>query len=330
MKTILFTATALSLTGAALANGNEWSALDREVETLASSLVDNHEGMSFSGYADIWYLNNGDSDASGFLINNARIMAEGGTGDFGAYVEYAFDINALLEGYVSHDLGGMKVTAGRTRFVTSATSGQHERDMTFMNRSWIGNTFTGRSEGVQLSGGDGVNWNIGISNGADSILDEYQISAHADMDFGGGITGGLTYTSDGSNDGNSFIIDLGYAADGWGIAAEMANISEDGAGAPFDAIGLGGFDGSIGVGVLSSITAQTLAGAADISPYAVSAHFELGGESMIAVRYQDADFDDATVLDVAYGLGMYTIQYSSYGAAVGDTDVILAGLQVGF
>ena len=49
MKTILFTATALSLTGAALANGNEWSALDREVETLASSLVDNHEGMSFSG-----------------------------------------------------------------------------------------------------------------------------------------------------------------------------------------------------------------------------------------------------------------------------------------
>ncbi|MDA0947561.1 MAG: hypothetical protein O2799_03535, partial [Planctomycetota bacterium] len=60
MKTILFTATALSLTGAAMANGSEWSALDREVETLASSLVDNHEGINFSGYADIWYVNASD------------------------------------------------------------------------------------------------------------------------------------------------------------------------------------------------------------------------------------------------------------------------------
>ena len=110
----------------------------------------------------------------------------------------------------------------------------------------------------------------------------------------------------------------------------MANISEDGAGAPIDALGLGGFDGSIGVAVLQGLAAQTLVGAADISPYAVSAHFDLGGDSMIAVRYQDADIDDATVLDVAYGMGMYTIQYSSYDAAVGDTDVILAGLQVGF
>jgi pheromone shutdown protein TraB len=75
MKTILFTATALSLTGAALANGNEWSALDREVEALASSLVDNHDGIQISGYADIWYRNQADSKYAKRLVTRTTITA---------------------------------------------------------------------------------------------------------------------------------------------------------------------------------------------------------------------------------------------------------------
>jgi hypothetical protein len=331
MKTILFSAAALSFTGAALANGGEWSALDREVETLASSLVDNHEGIAFSGYADIWYLNSGDDDVSGFLINNARIMAEGGSDGFGAYIEYAFDLNALLEGYVTQELGGMKLTAGRTRFVTTATSAEHERDMTFMNRSWIGNTYTGRSEGVQLSGGEGgMNWNVGISNGSDDIVDDYQISAHVDAEIGGGMAVGATYTQDDFTDSDAFIIDFSWSGEGMGVAAEIASLSENGSAVPFDALGLGGFDGSIGVAVLNTGFAQTLAAAADITPFAVCAHFDVGGGNTLAARYQDADIDNADVIDIAYGMGNYTIQYSMYGEAAGDSDVILAGLQVGF
>jgi len=319
MKTILFTATALSLTGAALANGNEWSALDREVETLASSLVDNHEGMSFSGYADIWYNHVSDIDFADFGVNNARIMASGGSDGFGAYVEYNLEGSALLDAYVTQDLGGMTLGLGRHKVVGNASSMEHERDMFFQTRSNIGYHYVNRDEGLTLSGGDGFNWSIGIADGTDLGGDEYRISAHADMDFGGGIAGGVTFTSATDNngiDGDALIIDLSYSSDAFTVVAEMAQIGED------DGAFTGATDGS-------ALAIPQATFAPDTSPYAVTATFPLGGESSIGVRYQDSDnavFDTQT--EVAYNYGNWGVQYTKNDGL--DIDGIIVGLQVGF
>jgi hypothetical protein len=319
MKTILFTATALGLTGAAMANGSEWSALDREVETLASSLVDNHEGMSFSGYADIWYNHVSDIDFANFGVNNARIMASGGSDGFGAYVEYNLEGNALLDAYVSQDLGGMTLAFGRHKVVGNASAMEHERDMFFQTRSNIGYHYANRDEGLTLSGGDGFNWSIGIADGTDLGSDEYRISAHADMDFGGGIAGGVTFTSATDNngiDGDALIIDLSYSSDAFTVVAEMAQIGED------DGAFTGATDGS-------ALAIPQATFAPDTSPYAVTATFPLGGESSIGVRYQDSDnavFDTQT--EVAYNYGNWGVQYTKNDGL--DIDGIIVGLQVGF
>ena len=319
MKTILFTATALGLTGAAMANGSEWSALDREVETLASSLVDNHEGMSFSGYADIWYNHVSDLDFADFGVNNARIMASGGSDGFGAYVEYNLEGNALLDAYVTQDLGGMTLGLGRHKVVGNASSMEHERDMFFQTRSNIGYHYVNRDEGLTLSGGDGFNWSIGIADGTDLGGDEYRISAHADMDFGGGIAGGVTFTSATDNngiDGDALIIDLSYSSDAFTVVAEMAQIGED------DGAFTGATDGS-------ALAIPQATFAPDTSPYAVTATFPLGGESSIGVRYQDSDnavFDTQT--EVAYNYGNWGVQYTKNDGL--DIDGIIVGLQVGF
>jgi hypothetical protein len=319
MKTILFTATALGLTGAAMANGSEWSALDREVETLASSLVDNHEGMSFSGYADIWYNHVSDIDFANFGVNNARIMASGGSDGFGAYVEYNLEGNALLDAYVSQDLGGMTLAFGRHKVVGNASAMEHERDMFFQTRSNIGYHYANRDEGLTLSGGDGFNWSIGIADGTDLSGDEYRISAHADMDFGGGIAGGVTFTSATDNngiDGDALIIDLSYSSDAFTVVAEMAQIGED------DGAFTGATDGS-------ALAIPQATFAPDTSPYAVTATFPLGGESSIGVRYQDSDnavFD--TQMEVAYNYGNWGVQYTKNDGL--DIDGIIVGLQVGF
>jgi hypothetical protein len=318
MKTILFSAAALSFTGAAMANGGEWSALDREVETLTSSLAQG-EGIAFSGYADIWYNHVSDIDFANFGVNNARIMASGGSDGFGAYVEYNLEGNALLDAYVSQDLGGMTLAFGRHKVVGNASAMEHERDMFFQTRSNIGYHYANRDEGLTLSGGDGFNWSIGIADGTDLGSDEYRISAHADMDFGGGIAGGVTFTSATDNngiDGDALIIDLSYSSDAFTVVAEMAQIGED------DGAFTGATDGS-------ALAIPQATFAPDTSPYAVTATFPLGGESSIGVRYQDSDnavFDTQT--EVAYNYGNWGVQYTKNDGL--DIDGIIVGLQVGF
>ncbi|HIL38082.1 MAG TPA: hypothetical protein EYG26_11450, partial [Planctomycetes bacterium] len=77
MKTIIFCATALTMTGATMAAGSDWTALDREVEALSSSLAPQGGGVAIGGYINIFYANSSDIldplDVSGFGWDNARI-----------------------------------------------------------------------------------------------------------------------------------------------------------------------------------------------------------------------------------------------------------------
>jgi hypothetical protein len=198
---------------------------------------------------------------------------------------------------------------------------EHERDMFFQTRSNIGYHFANRDEGLTLSGGDGFNWSIGIADGTAGNGDDYRISAHGDMDLGGGIAAGLTYTSSADaqgNDGDTIIIDLSYSTDAFSIVAEMAQVGEDG----------GAFTGATDG---SAIAAPTTAFDPDSSPFAVSATFPLGGESSIGVRFQDGDDAlESETIDVAYNYGMWGFQYTMLENNLVDTDTITVGLQVGF
>ena len=213
----------------------------------------------------------------------------------------------------------MTLGLGRHKVVGNASSMEHERDMFFQTRSNIGYHYVNRDEGLTLSGGDGFNWSIGIADGTDLGGDEYRISAHADMDFGGGIAGGVTFTSATDNngiDGDALIIDLSYSSDAFTVVAEMAQIGED------DGAFTGATDGS-------ALAIPQATFAPDTSPYAVTATFPLGGESSIGVRYQDSDnavFD--TQMEVAYNYGNWGVQYTKNDGL--DIDGIIVGLQVGF
>lgn len=318
MKKFIFSAAALSLTGAALANGNEWSALDREVEALTSNLVTAREGISFGAYADVWYTNNSDSDTSGFGVNNARLSMSGGSGGFGAFAQYQLEGGALLDAYVTQDLGGMTLSIGRQKVMWNASSAGAEQDMFFETRSNIGGSFAGRDEGVNLSGGDGFNWGVGIADGSDGNADEYRMSAHGDMDFGGGMAAGVSYTSDGFSEGSTIVVDFSYAAESFNLGVEFADVSEDG----------GAFTGGDG----SALATAADALGADSSPWAVAATMPLGGDSSIGIRYQDADTANGdTSIDVCYNYGNWSFQYTMTDDDTDTgTDTLLAGLQVGF
>jgi hypothetical protein len=278
-------------------------------------------------------------DASGFAVNNARIMAEGGSGGFGAYIEYQFastDTNdtggfdlvtdPLLDAYVTQDLGGMMLTIGRHKVVGNASSMEHERDMFFQTRSNIGYHYVNRDEGVSISGEGNVNWSVGISDGFDGTADEYRINAHAGMDFGGGFSAGISYTQDGFQDGDAIIVDLAYASDAFNVGLEFLSMNDGGAfTAASDLATFFKTDGS----AVAQPTALFLD--PDAAPFAVNATIPLGGESHIGVRFQDSDIDAfGETIDVAYKMGNWTAQYTTVDGDAIDSDFIIVGLQVGF
>ena len=375
MKTFLFSVTAISLTGAALANGNEWSALDREVETLASSLVDNHEGITIGGYVDIWYAT-GDYSVTGgddvdfeeFSVNNARITLEGGSDGWGAYAEYALhDPNAnfedtvgydeatpedslaenpsqLLDAYVTRELGDWMLQVGRFRNNMGASATMAERDMFFMNRSWIGNSYVGREEGIQVSGSpmEGINVSIGMSNGTDTPdavtdeTDDTRLTIHADYTMDA-ITAGISFTDDGDSGGSGIVLDLGYEVAGIAIGFEYAE---------FDDVKADGTGGSGATSVTSdgsanpfneSIGAYSDLGSDGRSPMALSLTYPIDDAMTVGLRHQIADDeaqngrDDFESTDLALTYEGYTLQYSTaeFGPDL-ERDMILLGFQVGF
>ena len=93
MNKFVIGALAFSAAGT-LAFGNngaeDWSSLDREIESLATSLAPQGGGFSVDGYLRSRYANSSDvaigsGDLSGFNIDNARVELNGSVGDYGAH-----------------------------------------------------------------------------------------------------------------------------------------------------------------------------------------------------------------------------------------------------
>lgn len=334
MKTIIFCATALTMTGATLAAGSDWTALDREVEALSSSLAPQGGGVAIGGYIDLLYTNNSDADLSRFGGNNLRIGFSAENSGYGVTVDYQLATATVIDAYVTTAVGGMNGTAGLFKAPTGTSGGRSERNQFFQDRSAIGSNFAGRGNGIMLGGGSGnLNWAAAIQNGGTPNGDDYQITLHGDftvMGSGSSVEGcygagdgmglviGASLTDDDAAADSSTVIDVNLTSGTFSFSAEFADMGGSTTGA-------GG-------------TAGATSTATGDSPMAIAGTFAVGTDWEIGIRYQDLDTAGGdTDLDLAanyYVSGhdvKYTIGYSmTDDDADNGTDTITIGLQIGF
>lgn len=187
-----------------LSLGEEWIALDRELDELAAS----GQGASdtapptITGWIRTRYANSGDvdtdpasaseEDLGGFNLDNARIAISGSPID-----GYGFTISLeggddLIADSSSTDVGIVDAYASvRFNEWVSASIGRfsstvlwntcvEERNLLFLDRSFLDEFWDGRDVGVELSGAvQRFNWWVAAQNGVDGAGDEYALSARA-------------------------------------------------------------------------------------------------------------------------------------------------------
>ncbi|MEE2940549.1 MAG: porin, partial [Planctomycetota bacterium] len=166
MKKFVFSAAALTLTGTAVAN-DDWAQLDQDIQALSASVTGLEEhGMHIGGRIRTLYQTSGDvvtasgNDLGGFSVRNARLYASGTTaGDIGYRVEVDFGNGAgaaqlgLLDAYLDIPVGGdISARVGQFRAHVSREALIDSGNLFFVERSAIGNHFSGRSQGIALSG----------------------------------------------------------------------------------------------------------------------------------------------------------------------------------
>lgn len=336
MKTIIFCATALTMTGATMAAGSDWTTLDREVEALSSSLSPQGGGVAIGGYLDLGYTNNSDNDISDFGGNNLRLGFSAENSGYGITVgtQWGAGLGTVTDAYVTMAVGGMNGTGGRFKSPMGASGSRAEHDQFFQDRSAIGSNFAGRSSGIMLGGDSGnFNWAAAVQDGSDGGLDEYQITLHADftvMGSGSSVEGcygaadgmglviGASMTDDGNAADASTVIDAALTSGTFSFGAEFAD--------------MGG--STTGAGASAGATSATVGD----SPMALSATYMVGTDWEIGIRYQDLDTaGNDTDMDIAanYYVNGHDVKWT-IGFAMPDndagttSDTITVGLQVGF
>tara|TARA_R110002126_G_scaffold25583_3_gene87464 strand:+ start:10482 stop:11573 length:1092 start_codon:yes stop_codon:yes gene_type:complete len=363
MKTLIYSAAALSLTSFALANDSDWSAFDLEAEALASSLQDDNTTPSITGFIDTYFNNTGDNlptpggagapgaaaDTQGFTVPNARVRMNGSNTGYGYNVEYDFVGARLLDANVSFMLGDINATMGAFRAPLSASGLRDTEDVFFVNRSIIGNATSARQAGAMLNGVfDGkLNWAVAVQNGVDGTVDEHLISARGTYDFmGDGHGADSTEGSYGGTDDMNGTVGVSFADDGGVMGAGLgggffgvdATVST---GQYWVSLEIADFEagytgtGSEGAG-LNAIT-----GAADQSPMVLAGGWMLTPDEWeLGLRYTDTDNGaaDTTMIDIAanhYNNGhdvKWTIQFTQIDSDPGGPDgsAISAGVTVSF
>jgi hypothetical protein len=164
---------ALALTMAttpALATETSWSATDRDLAGLSTSLTQGATGVSVSGFLRSSYASSSDiqvgtDDLGGFSIDDAQIWVNGSIGDFSVVVQSEASSSSntigdvggtgalsLLDAYASWKATEqLKVQLGQFRPAFLGSSLRNENNLLFINRSALGAEFAFRDQGLQLS-----------------------------------------------------------------------------------------------------------------------------------------------------------------------------------
>lgn len=335
---------ALALTAAStpsLAGEKDWLALDRDIESLATSLTQNAGGgPTISGFLRSSYAMSSDipvapdgNDLGGFSIDDARLIVTGSIGNYGVVMEVDGSTDPDLAiggpfqfgapgspgslGGSSSSLGGaygatggvgslgvldayatfaitdqIKGQIGNFRPPFLASSLRNEDGMLFQDRSFLGQGWAFRDQGIQVSGSfDMLNFALAVQNGSDGAGDELVIAGRVSFTVMGNAPG-KNEGALGQGDETSFTIGVGYYNDG--------QLSDG------TAIAV---DGQFGMGALSAAfelvdLEQDFLGA-EATPY----NFQVGymvvpEEWEVAIRYEDFDTTSDTTAITA-GVNWY-------------------------
>lgn len=298
----------------------------------------------------------GEQDLGGFSLDVARVEFAAKQGAYGLHVSLEAGAVAtddtlsgpgvvLLDGYGSYDLcedASVRIGQYCSRFLWSSCI--DERDLVFLDRSFIGESMDGRDTGVEFYGDTGrLNWWAGAQNGLDGLADELALNARASWRILGdtlccqeGAVGiphdawlvGVGYYDDRSmDDGDIVGVDTYFASGAWSASAELADYGDDMA--PMAALssttgvlapGMGGMGGSE-------------------TPWSVAVGYLFEGSPwQVAARFQDLDDADDTSLmtfGVNYHVGpgptRWTVQFdhSTSDMDTLEADTLAFGLTVG-
>lgn len=252
MNKFVLSALALTTTGGLAVAGTgseEWLTLDREIESLASTLAPQATGLTVNGFVRSSYVNSGDpvvvappADLGGFNLDNVRLSVTGAVGDFSVHVSVEGSSSAtgaatflpfvtgsggavgVLDAYAAWNINEMlKVTMGQFLPPFLANASINENHLLFLNHTVNGQHWSGRDTGVMLSGQyDMFGFWVSIVNGVDSVADDLAYTLRGEFNAMGGGVGSTVEGAYGSAQGNQLTVGAGYYSDDGTVTDNVA------------------------------------------------------------------------------------------------------------
>lgn len=327
MNKLVYSAVALTLASApGLASEKEWSSLDKELESLTSSLSAQNTGPKIGGWILSSWRYSGDiqiggEDQNGFQFDTVRVEISGDAGsDYGYKLSFDFaeDASAVDSNGDSVTLGGIaglkdaygtwkigdivngKMGRFKQPFLRSALISDNR--LQFLQRTALGELVQ-RDLGLAFSGDyDTVHWWIAAQNGADGQADEYLFTGRVTADLMGSSVGKVEGAY-GAGDETALFVGLQVADEGtlddgmfWGVEAALTAgpISVAAEMVDFD-----DGDSVTGFGITDPILGNLSSGlgTSDVggsTPWDATASYMFTEMYEAAVRYEDADNSEDT------------------------------------
>jgi hypothetical protein len=371
MKKLVYSALALTLTGLpALATDNGWSGLDKEIESLSSSLstADNN-GPHIGGYIRTSYRHSSDDyytggmgmpDESGFQLDNVRLEIQGDVSDnYGYKISFDFGggyggggigvpphgngavngTGTLRDAYATWKIAeGIKGKLGRFKEPLVNSALVSENHLLFIDRTAIGFALNQRDLGLAVNGNfDVLGWYLAFQDGADGQADEHKYTARITANLAGQSGNTLIEGAYGAGDNTVVAVGLAYQDDtflddGTIVVAEASlNMGPFYLGAEIADFDKG-TTGAFGRTLYINDVSDT-------TPWDVSASFRITPDWEVAARYEDTDDVDDTT-SYALGLDYYVhghdvkwqAQWRKINTdnAVGDSDQLGIGMSLTF
>jgi hypothetical protein len=252
MNKIVLSALALTTAGSLAAAGTgseEWLTLDKEIESLSTTLAPQGTGLTVNGFIASSWVSSGDiqvgtNDLGGFNMDNIRLSVTGSVGDFTVYVSadgssslvpgtgttylpVAFGSGGafgVLDAYAAWNINEMlRLTMGQFYVPFVGNGNINENNMLFMNHTTNGVIGSTRDTGLMLNGQyDMFGFWVALMNGGDLTGNEYAYNLRGEFYAMGGGAGSTVEGAYGSAQGHHMTIGAGYYNDDGAIPDDIA------------------------------------------------------------------------------------------------------------
>lgn len=354
MNKLVYGALAMTLCSVPALATDNWSALDQELNSLATSLTaQNQSGPRVGGWIITSFRASSDdavqvggNDLQGFQLDGVRLEV---TGDANADYSYkvSFELRSgaatLRDAWVKFKIAeGFNGKLGRLKpaFLQSGLISNNR--LLFLERTGLGDFADGRDLGFEVSGEfDVLQWWAGVFNGSDAQGDEHLFNARVRASLMGNASGNVPEGAYGSGDENNLAASIAWRDDGNIDDGTVLGAEAQFTSGPFSlAAEIADFDkGTAGVfGFSNLILSQWgIVGddVADTTPWDITGSYMFTDMYEVGARYQDADDDEDTT---AWTIGVnryvqghdikWQVEWEHVKTdnAAGDFDVIGLGL----